>query len=960
MSVTRVTPSSLSASSNAATAYSLTVPTGTGIQAGDLVTVVADGNFSGTRVSKGMKVKDSVNGTNYTTIDETQQGGSSSHWMQTFCFQTPKAIPDGSSITFTPSSGSTVNSFAVDVWRGTTGAITRAVQKLTNAASLTPAAPALASAPAAGDLVLTFCGASSGTLGAGSPFTLGSANQGAGGVQSVGIGYVLSASGSSTYASTWTDSSSQTSATQTVAFGSVAGAPALAVTTTSPLPGGQVGVPYSDTLTAQNGVAPLTWSRQSGSLPAGLNLLLGSGGGSSSAPVTYIGADTGPQGAPTEAAFAAAQTPLGPLGCYKTFFSGSGLYGGALPSSWSGSLADQITSAFPGVFVYISWGQLMTQTQINSFVDSIPDTDANGNQMVVGFSYQSEPEAAYPATAAGGQQFVNDWTDQALKIRNAAKLTGARLILVTSHYMPPYASGTAGVSAIRDNGVFIPPPTNGGGVVLVDYYGADFYQHEQSAWAPTDMSHDSRWINWTALTAKQGPLALTEYGISYDNTQVTDAQGQATRNQRIQADWAYLQSAFGPGGSVRNDPMLCWLYWENGVSGGASTKYLFTDAATEATWRGIVNSAGVVPGQPISSGGSGGTVSGTPSAAGTSTFVAKVTDATGATALSPSLSLTIAAASTLAITTTGVPGGTLGTAFLASLFASGGALPYTWTNLSAMPAGLSLAADGTISGTPTAAATTSVQFKVTDNLGATATATLSITISAPLTVSTTQLPGASAGVAFQATVQATGGTFPYTYAILSGALPAGLVLDSGTGIISGTPTGGSSGFAVGVTDAAGSTVTVQLAISVAGVSGGGIVGRRRYGATAADYVLSQGAGGSVVFDAGAAIQFWTDLAGGTQYDNLTDKSGNPITTVTADSHGLPPEFYGPADVWKMAADAFGGAGPRVWMLASDMGDLLTALTSQLSGLVPKTGSAGTVTLNGTTPVTVFSPAVTSQ
>src|SRR2546423_13329625 len=44
------------------------------------------------------------------------------------------------------------------------------------------------------------------------------------------------------------------------------------ITTTSPLPGGTVGVPYSQTLIATGGTTPYTWSRSSGNLPAGLTL----------------------------------------------------------------------------------------------------------------------------------------------------------------------------------------------------------------------------------------------------------------------------------------------------------------------------------------------------------------------------------------------------------------------------------------------------------------------------------------------------------------------------------------------------------------------------------------------------------------------------------------------------------------------------------------------------------------
>ena len=46
----------------------------------------------------------------------------------------------------------------------------------------------------------------------------------------------------------------------------------LAITTTSPLPGGQVGAAYEVSFSAQGGVAPYGWQITSGSIPPGLAL----------------------------------------------------------------------------------------------------------------------------------------------------------------------------------------------------------------------------------------------------------------------------------------------------------------------------------------------------------------------------------------------------------------------------------------------------------------------------------------------------------------------------------------------------------------------------------------------------------------------------------------------------------------------------------------------------------------
>jgi Putative Ig domain len=57
-----------------------------------------------------------------------------------------------------------------------------------------------------------------------------------------------------------------------------------------------------------------------------------------------------------------------------------------------------------------------------------------------------------------------------------------------------------------------------------------------------------------------------------------------------------------------------------------------------------------------------------------------------------------------------------------------------------------------------------------------------------LAITTASLPQAQNGVAYSTTLVASGGTTPYTWAILSGSLPPGLSLNASTGVISGTPT----------------------------------------------------------------------------------------------------------------------------------------------------------------------------
>jgi hypothetical protein len=218
-----------------------------------------------------------------------------------------------------------------------------------------------------------------------------------------------------------------------------------------------------------------------------------------------------------------------------------------------------------------------------------------------------------------------------------------------------------------------------------------------------------------------------------------------------------------------------------------------------------------------------GVISGTPTASGQFSFTGHVSDSstppeTGQAALS----ISVNPRNGLVINPPLPPDGTVGTSYSATLTATGGRPPYSWTVPSGrLPAGLSLSTAGMIRGTPTSAARSYLTLQVTDSSSPPqkAAETLSIGISAagaPLTISSASLPNGTVGTAYSSTLTASGGTNPYAWTVTSGTLPAGLSLSRG-GTISGTPTGaGQSNFTVQVTDSSSPTheATKPFSISI--------------------------------------------------------------------------------------------------------------------------------------------------
>jgi hypothetical protein len=189
-------------------------------------------------------------------------------------------------------------------------------------------------------------------------------------------------------------------------------------------------------------------------------------------------------------------------------------------------------------------------------------------------------------------------------------------------------------------------------------------------------------------------------------------------------------------------------------------------------------------------------------------------------AISAAIGGVTAASVPLSISTIALPGGTVGAAYSTVMQATGGSGSRTWSIASgALPAGLILTAGtGTISGTPTTTGTFGFSVSVTDSASPPGIdkKDLGIAIAgAPLGIVTTSLPNGALRVPYGATLQATGGSGPRSWSVVSGTLPAGVSLNASTGVLSGTPTAiGTFSFTVQVVDAASRPATASFSIRV--------------------------------------------------------------------------------------------------------------------------------------------------
>jgi hypothetical protein len=627
--------------------------------------------------------------------------------------------------------------------------------------------------------------------------------------------------GSPTFTITLTDAVGQTAAQGYTV--TIVAAPSVTTTT---LPDAEIGVPYSQTLLGSGGTTPYAWSVTVGSLPAGLSLDSSTGvisgtpsaGGAPTFTVTFTDAAGGTA---TQTytltvlvgpSVTTATLPDGEVGVpYSQTVVGSG---GSTPYAWSvtaGSLPagltlDSSTGIISGtpstagaptftVTLTDATRKTATQSYTVTILAAPSVTSATLPDAEIGVPYSqtllgSGGTAPYSWSVTGGSLPTGLSLDGSTGVISGAPSTaGSPTFTITltdavgqtaaqGYTVTIVAAPSVTATSLPDGEIGVPYSQT-----LLGSGGTTPY-----AWSVTVGTLPAG----LSLNRSTGLVSGTPSASSAPIFTVTlaDAAG-GTASQSLM-----LTVLAGPSVILATLPRgeVGIAYSQTFVGSGGTTPY---------AWSVTVGS--LPTGLALDS--STGAISGTPSMAGSPTFTVTLTDADSQTA-SESYTLTVLVA--VSVTTATLPHGEVGVGYSQTLVGTGGSAPYGWSvTAGSLPAGLTLAGStGVISGTPTAGGAPTFTVTLTDAHGGIATAGYALVVQAGPSVTTASLPNGEVGVAYNQTVTGSGGTNPKSWAVTTGALPAGLSLAGSTGVISGTPTAvGSAAFTVTLTDAVGGAAT---------------------------------------------------------------------------------------------------------------------------------------------------------
>jgi Putative Ig domain/Polysaccharide lyase 14 len=578
-----------------------------------------------------------------------------------------------------------------------------------------------------------------------------------------------SQSGTFSFTAKVTDAASQTT-TKALSL-SVAAAPAPAPVPpsiiTSSLASGTVGSAYTATVSASGGTTPYSFSLASGTLPAGVNLatngaLAGSpsqsGTFSFTVKVTDAASQTATKFLSISVAGAAPVTGNNPSPqAGDTIVFQDDFEGGNL-SKWDEAPARY---AIESNTSNVHGGRYSVRGTINSGYNNgqlnkwyMPGFD----EVYVKFEVMFSPgfaDGGMHMAGIMGNNVNNKWS----------------------------ASGQAG---IRPNGtdyfyVGADPeyPSMNGGVTTL--YPMMFYSYWPQMSCPSNYDAVSNQNCWGNYGVQNTPKVVNTAGVWHEVVVHVklNTVGQSDGMQEMWVDGQKNISQTGMLFRTTTDVRLNQFSWQLYTPQSPQLEYVWLDDVTVWT-------PGATTVQPVTS---------------------NSTTSTTTTATTP-----------VAITTTSLSGATVGSSYYASLAASGGATPYTWSMPSgSLPSGMVLSATtGQLSGTPTATGNFTFAAQVNDADGQTANKQFSLSVQAnPPAIMTSNMPSGTANISYAASLAASGGAAPYSWTLQGGSLPPGVAMNGSTGAIAGTPTSaGTYSFTAQVSDSLGQSSNRALSVAV--------------------------------------------------------------------------------------------------------------------------------------------------
>jgi hypothetical protein len=212
-----------------------------------------------------------------------------------------------------------------------------------------------------------------------------------------------------------------------------------------------------------------------------------------------------------------------------------------------------------------------------------------------------------------------------------------------------------------------------------------------------------------------------------------------------------------------------------------------------------------------------GVLSGTPTAEGSWTFVVRANG--GGDAVDTETETLVVRQPVLVSSpfrTTPTQKSEVGVPFSAAQNATGGNGTFTWTlaDNSSLPTGLTLATDGTISGTPAVPGRFTFAMRVADGEGRVVTVNGTVVVAAKLAITALKLKPAKVGAPYRATITTVGGVAPAAWST-RGKLPAGVTFGKRLHLFIGTPRiAGTYRVTVAVVDALGVKAQKRLTLVV--------------------------------------------------------------------------------------------------------------------------------------------------